>query len=262
MSRAATLALLVLAVGLGGCVESVRVSRGTRMPEELRGASSAQVVEHFTRLDRGTELSVVATLIDFSYLRALSRERGRATEVEREAYDRYLRRQTTFYVYLTLHEAESCTPGARPPSGARAEDEDEEEEDEGPRPLRGRLDLRAWSFTLSTPGRPDREAQDVEPGPTQLASGGGCLIQGYIHFRGSPPRDARSLVLHVSEGEGRDALRSELRWDLEPWSPPRRSRSRRPRPDRAREAVAPSAPSEEPGEAPAAPSEEPPPAAP
>ena len=106
-----SLVVIVLAgVALSGCAERLRTSRGTRIPPELRGLSSAELTERFTRDSVGEHLSMVATLVDFSYVRAVSRERSRVHDQERAAYERYVRRQTTFYVYLVLHDRESCGP--------------------------------------------------------------------------------------------------------------------------------------------------------
>ncbi len=160
---------------------------------------------------------MVATLIDFSYLRAITRERNRPIEREREAYERYVRRQTTFYVYLILHEEEACRSHARADAG---------------RP-RGRLDLRSWRFVMRSSEDREREAEEIESRPNQLAPTGGCLIQGYVHFDHSIHPRSRWIEINAEyEAEDEDHLRAELRWELEPWTPPRRRRSRPRRPPR------------------------------
>lgn len=209
------LAVACICVMLGGCADKLRVSLGTRMPDEHRGASSVQLTERFSRVARGEQLSVVATLMDFSYLRALTRERSRLIEVEREAYDRYLRRKTSFYVYVILHEEENCRPGAH-----RAER----------RRRRGdRTDLRNWTFVMRTPDGRERDASEVEQRATQLAPTGGCLVQGYVTFDGNIPRTAQWVALDAANQRDDDnELTAELRWDLESWTPPRRRPGRRP----------------------------------
>ncbi len=210
------LAVLVLS----GCTDRLRVSIGTRMPDVHRGASSVQVTERFSRVARGEELSVVATLIDFSYLRAITRERSRPIEVERQAYERYLRRQTTFYVYMVLHGEENCRPTERRAARAR-------------RRRGNRLDLRNWSFTLRTSDGRERDASEIDPRNTQLAPTGGCLVQGYVTFDGNIPRRAQWVALDASNERDDEELTAELRWDLESWTPPSRRPPRRPnrRPD-------------------------------
>lgn len=209
--------LLLLAAGgfvLAACVEPIAVSRGTRIPPEHRGLSSAAVTEAFTKHERGERLSVAATLIDFSYLRAVSRERNRSREVERETYRQYVRRQTTFYVHLVLHGRDSC----REPTS-------EDEEGSGS-PLR----FQDWTFALATSSGRERALIDVDPGPTQLAPSGGCLVQGYVHFRGNIGSRDEWVELDVSfEGERR--LQSRLRWDVALFRPSRRTK-RPPRSNR------------------------------
>ena len=218
-------------LALSGCTEAVRLSRGTRIPDELRGASSAQLTDLFTRVERGSTLSFVATLVDFSYVRAVTREGGRTEEREREAFQRYLRRQTSFYVYLTLHRMETCRD-----HGSRA-DEGAAHDGEGGPPV----DLRGWRFALADSTGRRWETPRVEPGPTVLAPASGCLLQGWVTFpRGVPPT-ARWVSLEASAGEGRATTSTAVRWDLEPWTPPRRGEPRRSRrPARAEDHGAPS----------------------
>jgi hypothetical protein len=191
-----------------GCTERLRVSIGTRIPSEMRGASSVQITERFSKISRGEDLSMVATLIDFSYLRAVTRERNRSIEQEREAYQGYLRRQTSFYVYLLLHQAESCRSYGDP------------ERHRG----RGRLDMRSWDFTLETSDGREHRASEIDPRPTQLAPTGGCLVQGYVHFDGNIPLGTQWVSLDATSGEDNEEISAVLRWDLEPWTPERRRR--------------------------------------
>lgn len=218
MSRRRALAVhamtAVACLAFCGCGEELRVSMGTRMPPELRGASSVQVTERFNRVVRGEDLSMIATLIDFSYLRAITRERNRPIDREREAYERYLRRRTSFYVQLVLHDVDVCrSPGRR---SARRRGPEQE-----------RLDLQAWTFTLRTSEGRERDAQEVEPGATQLAPTGGCIVQGYVCFDGNLPQRTDWIVLDASFGRGDDEMQAELRWEIDSWTPPPR-RPRRP----------------------------------
>jgi hypothetical protein len=216
MGRMLRTTALAAALLSSACAPRMHLSQGTRIPDELRGASSAQIADLFTRVERGTELSLVATLIDFAYVRAVVRERDRTVDQEREAYDRYIRRQTTFYVYLTLHRAESCAEAEEQGEGDRAEAEASE------------LALEGWDFGLQLSGGRDLELSGVEPGETRAAPTGGCIVQGYVRFDGDVPRDATWMALEVSDRDRDEELRSTARWDLGSWSPP----PRRPRPAR------------------------------
>lgn len=204
--------ILVLAAGIAvsGCAETVRLSRGSRIPPEHRGISSAEVTEAFTRHVRGERVSMAATLIDFAYIRAVVLERGRTREQEREAFDRYIKRQTSFYVNLVVHGLESCSTGR----GRRPGDD----EDSGDAAL---LDLNEWAFEMRTStGRP-REPESIEPGATQLAPSGGCLVQGYLHFpRPISPRD--QWVELEARGGDRGRISASVRWNVERWTPPGR----------------------------------------
>jgi hypothetical protein len=208
-----TSALLACCWLAAGCNESVRLSRGLRSPEELRGASSAAVTERFTRqANGGDDVSVLATLIDYAYVKAVAREWGRTREQEREAFDRYLKRQTTFYVYLVLRDRESCQApeSAEQADAGPAEGEGDEED--------RLLDLRSWNFVMRFPNGRQRQAAEVEPEPTQMAPTGGCLVQGYVHFPNVVPPQAKAVILRVDGGEG-SHLKAELRWDLQAWAP-------------------------------------------
>ncbi len=203
----AVLGLLTLLSAIG-CTERIRVSRGSRIPPEHRGSSSAEITETFTRHLRGERLSVAATLIDFAYVRAVTRERGRSVDSEREAYQRYLRRQTTFYVHLVLHGRESCRTARRDGRGSDEDDADA-------------LSFDAWSFVLVSSGGQEVEPSSVDAGPTQLAPSGGCLVQGYVHFDGNIRRNVEWIQLEASLADDRH-LRADLRWDVELFSPARR----------------------------------------
>ena len=187
------------------------VSRGTAMPPEHREVSSAELTETFTKHVRGERLSMAATIIDFSYLRAITRERDRSIDLEREAYQHYIRSQTTFYVHLVLHGRESC----RSVGGSR--DDNEEESGEV-------LDFRSWDFTLRDSSGDERQPSELEPGPTQLAPSGGCLVQGYVHFEGNIGRREEWVELESSFGGEDRRYRADLRWDVQLYQPPRRRR--------------------------------------
>jgi hypothetical protein len=222
--RAHSLLLFVLAAGIvvSGCAETVRLSRGSRIPPEHRGVSSAEVTEAFTRHVRGERVSMAATLIDFSYIRAVVLERGRSREQEREAFDRYVKRQTSYYVNLVVHGLESCSTGrGRPPS--------DEGDDDG---AQGLLDLNEWGFEMRTSSGRPREPESIEPGATQLAPSGGCLVQGYLHFPGSISSRDEWVELEASGGD-RGRIKAVVRWSVERWTPAKRSKSSgraRPRP--------------------------------
>ncbi len=201
------------------CVERIRVSRGTRIPPEHRGVSSAEVTETFTRHVRGERLSMAATMIDFSYVRAITRERARDRDSEREAYHQYVRRQTSFYVHLVLHGRESC----------RAPRVEGDEDDAEPNPL----DIESWTFAVEMSNGRELELDEVEAGPTQLAPSGGCLVQGYVHFRGNIGRRDEWLQLEATYGDER-RLRADLRWDVELFRPSGADRSKRPPSSRPR----------------------------
>jgi hypothetical protein len=208
------IAIALAGFTFGGCADRLRVSIGTRVPPELRGASSVQVTEQFSRVARGEDLSVVATLMDFSYLRAITRERDRAVDREREDFEHYLRGRTSFYVYLVLHEADVCRTRSR--SSSRRMGGQQE-----------RLDLQSWTFTLRTSSGQDLDAAEIDPGSPELAPTGGCIVHGYVQFDRPIPRDARWITLDASVGRGDEEMHSELRWEIDPWSPPRRA-PRRP----------------------------------
>jgi hypothetical protein len=153
---------------------------------------------------------MAATLIDFSYIRAVVLERGRTRDQEREAFDRYVKRQTSFYVNLVVHGLESCS--AR---GRRSDDD----EDAGDQAL---LDLNEWAFEMRTSSGRPREPESIEPGSTQLAPSGGCLVQGYLHFP-RPISNRDQWIELEARGGDRGRITATVRWNVERWTPPRRA---------------------------------------
>jgi hypothetical protein len=204
--------VVVGAILAGGCGPKVRLSAGTRIAPELRGVSSAEATTALTRHDQGEHVSLVATLIDFAYVRAVYREGSRSLEQEREAYNRYIRRQTTFYVHLLLHTRENCQP--------RATGQEEEPSDP--------LQLRDWYFVVRSSTGQDLDPVAIEASPTRLAPHGGCLVQGYVHFPRNISRRAEWVTLETGFGEDQN-LRSDVEWRLGSWTPPPPTRRARPR---------------------------------
>lgn len=178
-----TLLIIALSI-LGSCEENyILVSRGSTVPIELQELSSKEIETYYTQRYESNKFATISTLIDFSYIRALRHEQKLTKEKAKEAFDSYIKKQTTFYIYLYLLNAPLCP---------------ENYEKIKNNPTFAIYDISRWDFTLLIlPKQEIKKPFKIKPVIIKAIDDHSCVIGGYIHFPGSLKPTHKSIKLNI-----------------------------------------------------------------
>ena len=190
------LLLFVAIITVLGCGEEfIWVSKGSRVPPKIKDLSSKEIENYFTQRYEGKDLAVISTFIDFSYIRALRHERKLKRSEAKLAFDNYIKKQTTFFVYIYLLDIEMCPASL-------------EKVKEFP-PI---YDMNKWQFVLEVyPKVKYKRPFKVNPVFIKPIKDN-CVLGGYVHFPGSLKTRDNLMKLSITSPDNKYNIK--LQWKI------------------------------------------------